>query len=241
PDVTLCVLGSGAKYLASLGLLDGRLVAAHPDESSQLAAKYRLVRWNPSQRTQQDRNLVSSVGFFSGAEAALCALRSVGKGAAAEVVARRLHLRPSFANDVPASPTMQLANVLHPAVQRAAEVLHRDPLQPWTTTAVARIACVSERHLQRLFKAEFSCGILEYIQRLRLQKAVSYFRLEPYVTLEKVAEMSGFTSTQQLRRIWRKAHGSPPSALRRQLGEAANEGPLTGDDFGGFRAAGDAS
>jgi transcriptional regulator GlxA family with amidase domain len=222
-DVTLCATGDATKYLASLGLLDGRRVAARPDELAQLRSRYDLVRWDGTRLCQADRNLVSSVGFIGAVEASLVALGCVANGTVADVVARRLHLTPTLRADTVSASGVHFSQGLHPAVQRAAEVLHQDPLQAWTTAAVAKIACVSERHLQRLFKSEFSCGILEYIQKLRLQRAMSYFRSEPYVTLEKVAEAAGFSSTQQLRRIWRKEHGYPPSVLRRQLGEAASE------------------
>lgn len=228
-DVLLCALGSAPAQLAAQGFLDNRRAACLPAEHRALRQSYPLVRWDAQATCTADRNLLTGIGFFGATECALRLLQVQGRAEVAQQVASRLGIRQAGANAMPTDAAVPRAH-LHPAVQRAVEVLQRDPLRPWTTADVASAACVSERHLQRLFKGQLSCGILDFIQKLRLQRAMSLVHEEPHASLEKVAEAAGFTSTQQLRRIWRREHGQTPSEQRRQ-GTPPDAG---GGGFGGL-------
>lgn len=215
PDVTLCAGGTTTQFLAGLGVLNGRRVAALPAQRPALAAAYPLVRWDGQAACVRDGYLVTYAGSLGAAQAALMALRSSGHQEVAERVAKRLNIGMTAERVGGELEGQRQAS--HPALQRALEALQRDPLRPWTSAAVAKVACVSERHLQRLFRAEFAFGVLDFLQRLRLERAMNHFRSEPHETLDRVAQAAGFSSTQQLRRIWRRQFGEPPSALRRQM------------------------
>ena len=79
---------------------------------------------------------------------------------------------------------------------------------------MARIACVSPRHLGRLFALHAGTTPLHYLQRIRLSTAEAALRAGARVG--QAAALAGFTSDVQLRRTWARlgSAGESPSRLR---------------------------
>jgi transcriptional regulator GlxA family with amidase domain len=89
----------------------------------------------------------------------------------------------------------------------------RNPAAHWGARELATVACTGARNLARLFAEHAGCSPLDYVQLLRVALArqlVTHSRLD----LERVALESGFRSARQLRRVWARWEGRPPSASR---------------------------
>ena len=99
-------------------------------------------------------------------------------------------------------------------MHRAQDAIAADPAQAWTLASVARAAGSSPRHLSRLFNEHARMSLTDYVNRLRVALAhelLAHTRLD----MERVAERSGFASSRQLRRAWRRSHATPPGDARR--------------------------
>lgn len=70
-------------------------------------------------------------------------------------------------------------------------------------------------YISRLFKEQESEGILEYINKLRMEKARREI-LETDENIEKIANDCGYTNTYTFTRIFKKQFGVPPGKYREQ-------------------------
>jgi YesN/AraC family two-component response regulator/predicted regulator of Ras-like GTPase activity (Roadblock/LC7/MglB family) len=90
-----------------------------------------------------------------------------------------------------------------------------------TLQAAADAANISPSYLSKLFKEEVGESFVEYVTGLRLEHAVRLLQ-ETDWTLTQISEEIGYTSVQQLFRIFRKKYGITPGEYRENL-HSANE------------------
>jgi transcriptional regulator GlxA family with amidase domain len=209
--ITIC---SGALFAAHAGLLDGYACTTHFLSCAQLAAIAPAARVLDNRLYVEDRDRLSSAGVTAGIDLMLHLVAQMIDHACALAVARYLvvYLRRS-GSDPQLSPWLEGRNHIHPAVHRVQDAIAGDPTQPWPASQLARIAGASARHLSRLFFEHVGMHIADYRNRLRAALArelLSQTRLD----MEHVAERAGFSSTRQLRRVWRNLHESTPRSER---------------------------
>jgi YesN/AraC family two-component response regulator len=83
--------------------------------------------------------------------------------------------------------------------------------------ALARVAQMSERHLQRQFAERFGCSPIEYLTWVRVQ-AAQRLRREQRLPLRAIAPMVGFSDPTYLARVLRKLRrGEWPTEPSRDL------------------------
>lgn len=214
PGMTLACICSGALLAARAGLLAGVACTTHH------ACLEDLARLSPSARVLGDRLFVedgerlTSAGVTSGVDLMLHLIGRLRGPALAVSIARHMvvYLRRG-PSDPQLSPWLEGRNHVHPAVHRAQDAIVANPPHDWSLEALANIAGVSPRHLSRLFSAHAGMSLIDYVNRLRLALAsemLSATRLD----MESVAERSGFASTRQFRRVWRRHHAMSPKAAR---------------------------
>ena len=78
------------------------------------------------------------------------------------------------------------------------------------------VACTSPRNLTRLFAEHARCSPLDYVQLTRFALAKELV-MQSSLDLERVAAKAGFSSAQQLRRVWSRWESRPPSRVRSTL------------------------
>jgi transcriptional regulator GlxA family with amidase domain len=143
--------------------------------------------------------------------------------ACAAAIARYLvvYLRRS-GTDPQLSPWLEGRNHIHPAVHRVQDAMAADPGKSWSLRRLARIAGASSRHLSRLFHEHAGVSISEYRNRLRVALARDLL-IQTRLDMERVAERSGFGSTRQLRRAWRRQYPTSPREARKSGSERVDE------------------
>ncbi len=219
----VCGVGGGVRFLAAHGFLNGRQATVSQSLSDALRFQFPMTQWNVSETVLRDGNLLTCAGMLTAADAALSVLEALGFGNAVSSVTKKL-LRLSDSPLPSGGPCTPLIPPTHPALQRVDDLLTRNPTYPWTTGALANSVYVSERHLQRLFREVLGCGVFDYLQKKRLARAVDVLQNHPVMSLQRVAELSGFSSTQHLRRAWRKHYGANPSVSRDSALQASLRG-----------------
>lgn len=214
PSMTLACICSGALLAARAGLLAGVACTTHH------ACIEDLTRLAPSARVLEDRLFVedgkrlTSAGVTSGVDLMLHLVARLRGAALAVSIARHMvvYLRRG-PSDPQLSPWLEGRNHVHPAVHRAQDAIAANPARDWTLGMLADLAGASPRHLSRLFNAHAGMSLIDYVNRLRLALAsemLSATRLD----MESVAERSGFASTRQFRRVWRRHHATSPKVAR---------------------------
>ncbi len=98
---------------------------------------------------------------------------------------------------------------------RARDAIDRAYDTPLDIRELARIAIVSEAHFIRTFKATFGETPHRYLQRRRIERAMTLLRMTDRSVSEVCLEV-GFTSFATFSRTFRDIVGAPPSNYRRQ-------------------------
>lgn len=89
---------------------------------------------------------------------------------------------------------------------------------PFSLDDVAKHAGLSVSRSVQLFKAEFGMSIMQYAQKVRLAMALELMGKSP-LTLERIAEETGFGSYTYFHRVFQRYYGIAPGAYRKQRAE----------------------
>jgi len=103
---------------------------------------------------------------------------------------------------------------MHPAVHRAQDAVARDPARMWSLQALAQEACVSPRHLSRLFALHTGISVVAYQQQLRIARAQEMLAQDATLSQERLAQACGFASARDFRRVWQRCGGVVPAKSR---------------------------
>ena len=85
-----------------------------------------------------------------------------------------------------------------------------------SVASLAEAAGFSEVYFRKLFLSRFGCTPSKYIIQTRISNAVRLMSDES-LSLEKIAEESGFSSSAYFNKVFKSLIGTPPAAYRRSL------------------------
>jgi transcriptional regulator GlxA family with amidase domain len=157
--------------------------------------------------------VLTSAGVTAGVDLALHVIGQQLGHRVAALVARELVVYMRRAGGDPAlSPWVMHRNHIHPVVHRVQDAVSRNPAADWPASHLADIAHTSERNLARLFSVHAQCSPLDYVQRMRVGLAREMLT-QSDLSIDRVAELAGFSSAHQMRRVWRRWENVPPSRL----------------------------
>lgn len=212
----MAAICTGAFVLGAAGLLDGKHATTHWRHASELARRYPSTSVEPDRIFVRDRDTYTSAGVTAGIDLALSLLEDDHGADVARTVARSLvvYMRRaggqsqfSAALDAP-SPRV-------PAVQTVIDRVRSDPSGEYTLDVLAAIARVSPRHLSRLFRDELGTTPTRYVELIRLDIAKG--RLDAGHSVTKAAELSGFGSSESLRRAFTNRLKMSPQRYQRRF------------------------
>jgi transcriptional regulator GlxA family with amidase domain len=98
---------------------------------------------------------------------------------------------------------------------RARDAMDRAYAQPLDIPALARIACVSEAHFIRTFRATFGETPHRYLQRRRVERSM-FLLGETDRSVTEICFDVGFSSLGTFSRTFREIMGETPTAYRRR-------------------------
>ena len=212
-SVTLMCVCAGSVVAANAGVLANRECTTHHAHIDELTRVEPQAHVHANRIFVEDGRVLTSAGVTAGIDLALHVIgKRLGHRVAASV-ARELvvYMRRSGA-DPALSPWVMHRNHVHPVVHRVQDAVSRNPAARWPAERLADIAHTSARNLARLFAQHAECSPLDYVQRLRVGLARELLT-QGDLNMDRVAEMSGFTSAHQLRRVWRRWESVAPSHL----------------------------
>jgi transcriptional regulator GlxA family with amidase domain len=214
---------SGAFLLAEAGLLDGRRVTTHWARAERLAREYPAVTVQPDPIFIRDKNIWSSAGVTAGMDLALALVEEdLGQQVALEV-ARHLVLflrRPG--NQSQFSVGLWSTQPSSDPVRRAVRAIHADPGARHDIAALAAVAGLSRRHLQRRFTAELGLPPAAYVERVRVEAAQRAL-VDNGDRVDVIARRFGFGTDETLRRSFHRCLGIAPSEYRERFQSTLGE------------------
>lgn len=213
--VSIC---SGAYVLAATGLLDGRRAATHWRYADELHSRFPAVQVDPDVLYIDHGDLATSGGSGTGIDLCLQLVRNDHGAAYAARVARRMVMPPhreggqaQYRAEIPQS-TQSLATVLDWATSQLAE--------PITVDDLAGRLNVSARTLARRFEEQLGTAPGQWLLAQRIARTRVLLE-ETDLPVETIAARVGLSSATNLRRRFRAALHTTPSAYRRAFRRTA--------------------
>lgn len=223
-DTRLASICSGALLLAQSGCLAGHRCTTHHSLLDVLQAAVPTAQMETDRVFVDDGRVLTSAGITTGVDLALYIVEQYAGPELAARVARRLVMyQRRGPQDPQVSPWLAWRNHMHPAGHRAQDTLSHDPTRPWTLNNLAAEAHVSPRHLSRLFAYHAGIGVVAYQPQLRIARAKELLAAVPTLSVEKVAELCGFGSTRDFRRVWQRYAQGTPSEERKEATDNQNK------------------
>lgn len=201
--VRLASICSGSLVLAEAGLLDDRKCTSHWKCIDYMKTTYPRADIQTDQLYVHDQNIYTSAGMTSGIDMALSIVEQQHGPVLPARVAREMvvYLRR---NPTDRQQTIYLDYQTHfnPAIHRVQDYIISHPSKNSSLAELAEVGHVSVRSLTRLFKKFTGHTIVDFKNTVRLEMARTLLHNRDY-TLEKIAELCGFQSARQFRRVWR--------------------------------------
>lgn len=206
---------SGAFALADAGLLDGRRCTTHWMYTDRLAACAPGSQIDPDALYVEQDRIITSAGTSAGIDACLYLVRLEQGPAAAAAIARRMVVPPhrdgGQAQYVD-RPLPESADSLSGLLQWMVEHLTEELSVP----ELAARAFMSERTFARRFRAETGTTPAAWLARQRLLRAQELLEGTD-LSVDEVAERSGFGTAAGLRHHFSRALSTTPLAYRRRF------------------------
>ncbi len=212
-SVTLMCVCAGSVVAGHAGVLANLECTTHHSHIEELKRVAPNAHVHANRIFVEHGRVLTSAGVTAGVDLALHVIGLQLGHRVAALVARELvvYMRRS-GGDPALSPWVTHRNHIHPAVHRVQDAVSRNPAADWPASRLADLAHTSERNLARLFSVHAQCSPLDYVQRMRVGLAREMLT-QSDLSIDRVAELAGFSSAHQLRRVWRRWESIPPSRL----------------------------
>jgi len=205
---------SGAFLLAEAGLLDGRRATTHWRHVRELARRYPAVTVEPDPIYVRDGNVYTSAGMTSGMDLALALVEEDYGGEVARQVARSLVIymrRPGGQSQFSVALRRQTAE--ESPIKRVQDWISEHLGEPLSVERLSEVAGMSPRNFSRVFARDAGTSPGRFVEELRLEEARRMLE-SGSETVERVAALSGFGSTDSLQRHFAETYGTTPTEYR---------------------------
>src|SRR4030067_1668456 len=116
----------------------------------------------------------------------------------------------NIATDSESAFTKKLSSLVEKAI-RFFNIRYTDHINPLRPHEVAAHVGVSREHLGRRFKEELGCGVTEYINRLRIEKAKQLLLENKDTPISEIYCDSGFENENYFLKIFKRYTGMTPT------------------------------
>ena len=206
----MCV---GAFTLAAAGLLDCRRATTHWQWAGELARRYPDIDVDPSVLFVDEGPVLTSAGVASGLDLCLHLIRQHAGPDLAGRTARRMVI-PAWRDGGQAQYIEHAvpADADHP-LQPTIAWMEENALTALDLQAIANHASVSVRTLNRQFREHFGITPVGLLARMRVDRARRLLE-STGLTMDHIAEQSGFGSYASLRYHFLRTVGVSPQKYR---------------------------
>jgi len=213
---------SGVFVLAACGLLADKRATTHWKYTDHLKRVYPQIEIVPDVLYIDEGQILTSAGSAAGIDLCLHLIRRDFGPAAANTVARRLVVPPHrdggqaqfIERSVPADHE---SNRLGPLLDHMRKNLH----QTHRITDLARHAGMSQRTFLRRFSEATGMTPARWLLNVRLCEARDHLEASD-ISIERIAEKTGFGTPTNLRHHFREQMGTTPTAYRQTFSRAAS-------------------
>jgi transcriptional regulator GlxA family with amidase domain len=197
---TICSVCTGCFTLAEAGLLDNKACTTHWNFTERLQTAYPQTKVLKNRLFVKSDNIYTSAGIATGIDLALFVIEERHGAKFAYQIARELvvYIRRD-GSETQNSIYLQYRQHINNSIHEIQDFIIHHLDEKIKIEQLAEMIHTSSRNLTRLFKATTGITIGEYLDALRVEKALQLLKEN-----ETVAQACGFQSTNQLRAILKK-------------------------------------
>lgn len=211
--VLTAAIDTGPFLLARAGVLDGYRATCHWESLPGFRESFPAVQVTET-LVEVDRDRMTCAGGSAAIDMMLAWIGArMGQGLAVMVADQLLHYRGREEAGPARLSAQARYNTRDRRLLAAIAAMEAQVEEPLSAAAIAKLAGLSLRQLERLFHMELGERPMGFYQRLRLERAE---RLLTYsqMSVRDVSLACGFSTLSQFSRAFRTRYGKPPSALR---------------------------
>lgn len=209
-------ISGGVVLLARSGLLETRRIAVHWEYA------HSLRELDPDLLIEQrlfvlDRDRATCAGGVAALDMMHALIRSRHGQVLADSVSRRfIYTRIRTPEAAQRGTGVDETNLL-PSVFGAIRLMEDHIADPIPLEQLARLSGLSSRQLQRQFRKDLGCSVMDHYARVRLEKADELLR-QSRLLIGQIAYATGYSSQSNFSRAFLRHFGISPAARRRVKG-----------------------
>ncbi len=208
-DRLIYACGSGTEALAQIGVLDGRNVAVHRDELPRSRQQFPAVSFSETVFELDNNILTFATGSACIDAFANLAKQTLSKSQANKRIDRLVNHIPRVAAQPQRSTLEMLIGHENKTISMAGVAMSQNLANKQSVSEIAENIGVSQRQLERLFKAHVGISPGNCIMKVRLEAALQML-ITTEQTAKKIAEKCGFLNTAHFSKQFRKEFGISP-------------------------------
>ena len=208
-------LCTGSYALAKAGLLDGYKCTIHWENMASLCEQFSSISFM-EELFVIDRNRCTCAGGTAPLDLMLAFVAAqFGKNLVAEISDQFMVVRARDSKDQQHIPVAARVGYSHKALVEVSALMEANIEEPLSLDELARLASLSQRHLQRMFKHTLNMTPMHYYLNLRLRRARALL-LQTEMSVMSVTVACGFQSSCHFSKSYRTLFGYSPSMERNQ-------------------------
>ena len=208
-------LCTGSYALAKAGLLDGYKCTIHWENMASLCEQFSSISFM-EELFVIDRNRCTCAGGTAPLDLMLAFVAAqFGKNLVAEISDQFMVVRARDSKDQQHIPVAARVGYSHKALVEVSALMEANIEEPLSLDELARLASLSQRHLQRMFKHTLNMTPMHYYLNLRLRRARALL-LQTEMSVMSVTVACGFQSSCHFSKSYRMLFGYSPSMERNQ-------------------------
>lgn len=209
----VCSVELGIYLTARAGLLAGRRATTHWSWAPGFAEHFGEIAL-VEQLFTLDEPVLSCAGGLAGVDLMLKLIgEAEGDDLAGEIADQMLHHRVRPATDPQRRTMGRGTETLAPMVRAAVTLIETHVDEPLPVPEIARRLGVSQRQLERQFRATIGCTVVQFGLLLRLQHA-RVLLIATTLSVREIATASGFNTLSHFAHAFGKTFGRRPSDYR---------------------------
>ena len=209
----ICGVELGSYIVARAGLLDGKLATIHWSWLNGFKENFNRVEVEESLFTL-DRKVMTCSGGLAGVDLMLRLIEEInGSSFSGEIADQMLH-HPIRSAISPQRGTMgRSTETMRPLLREAMTLIENNIEEPLTVPQIANLLGVSQRQLERQFKKNVGCTVVQFGLLKRLQNA-RLLLISTDMSIRQIATASGFNTMSHFAFSFGKFFGRRPSDYR---------------------------
>lgn len=210
---------TGAFALAEAGLLAGRRATTHWSTAASLAAHHPDIEVCPDAIYVADRGIYTSAGVSAGMDLALALVEEdLGRALALRTARQMVLFMKRPGGQAQFSEELRVQQHAHAADRLGGlpEWIREHAEDDLTVAALSHHCAMSPRNFARVFRQSFGTTPARFVERVRLERARGLLE-ESALSIEEIAQASGFGGGERFRESFRRTLGSSPADYRKRF------------------------